>query len=123
MSAMDSIRAGIAQALGALADSGVTYRAGTTGSWSDLASAVLTADRPVGIGYDSDEDGEVSVQTGSCSVPAGVPALSVGAQIKDNTGAVWAVVDALAGVAVTFYRLKRMHLSDYAGPNRPGGER
>jgi hypothetical protein len=123
MSLMAEIRSGIATALATLADSGVTYRAGTTGTWLALASAVLTADRPVGIGYDGDEDGEVSVQTGTCSVPASTPALAIGAQIKDHTGAVWAVVDALAGVAVTFYRLKRMHLSDYAGPNRPGGER
>lgn len=123
MSAMDSIRAGIASALSALADSSLVYRAGTSGAWSSLANAVLTADRPAGIGYSEDEEGESSLQTATLSVPTGAPALAIGAQVRDYAQQVWAVTDALAGVAVTFYRLKRTHLSDVATPARQGTER
>lgn len=120
---MSSIRAGITAALSALADSSLVYRAGTTGSWTALTNGVLTTDRPSGIGYSEDEEGESSIQTATLSVPTGAPALAIGAQVRDYSNQVWAVTESLAGVAVTFYRLKRTILSDVATPARQGTER
>lgn len=119
-----AIRAGVNSALGILADSTLTYRLGTTGSWLAFTGGILNTDPPISLGYDEDEGGETQMQTGLLVCQFTSPTLSIGSQVKDYSGQGWAVVGVDRSVSAVMYRLRREILSNDAyGPNRPGNER
>lgn len=118
------IRAGVNHALNWLADSSLTYRAGTTGTWLAFSGGILNTDSPVGIGYDEDEGGEVQLETGLLVCQFTSATLDIGYQIKDYHGNAWAVLGVERSVAAVMYRVKRLRIGeDSYGPNRPGEER
>lgn len=118
------IRAGVSHALGYLADSALTYRAGTSGSWLTFTGGVFNTDPAIGIGYDEDEGGEVQLETGLLVAQFTSPSLEIGYQIKDYHGQGWAIVGVDRSVSAMLYRCRRERLADDAyGPERGGRER
>jgi len=117
-----AIRAGSNQALAALADASLVYRAGTSGAWIALPGAILNTDPPVSIGFDDDEGGEVQMQTGSLVCQFATVALDIGHQVRDFHSQVWAVVGIDRAAAAVIYRLKRERLSDAAYDGARGGK-
>jgi hypothetical protein len=98
----------------------VSYRLGTSGSFTALVGFVLTLDRVQGQEYDDNVDAYVMKRTGILKGPV-TPQLGKGYQIKDNiTGLTYAVED----VKIDVQQVCPVMLIDTTtlGPDRKGAK-
>ena len=116
-----AIRAGMDQAILALQDAAVFYRAGSSGAFAALSGAILNTDPPVSIGYDEDEGGETQMQTGTLLCRLTSTVLSIGDQVRDHQSQVWSVLGIDRTLSAVNYRIRREILSDAAYDKNRGG--
>ena len=118
---INAVRQGTNQAIGVLQDVAINYRSGTTGTWLPFPFGVLNTDPPVPVGWDEDDGGEVQMHSGQLVCRQTSPVLSIGDQLQDWQGQVWAVLGVDRSVAAVLYRLRREILSDAAYDRKRGG--
>lgn len=116
-----AIRSGVDQAILALSDSSVYYRAGGVGTFVALSGAILNTDPPVSISYEEDEGGETQYQTGTLLCRLTSTTLSIGDQVRDHQNKVWSVLGIDITLSCVNYRIRREILSDAAYDRNRGG--
>lgn len=110
---MTLIPAACASALSALATASgqtVQYRTTHAGVFAALSGAFLQQGAPVIVGYDDKRQAILAPQAARLKVPVGGVHLTPGAgnaEVKDQTGTVWAVVGVDHAVGQSIYELQR----------------
>jgi hypothetical protein len=115
--ASDILAAGLAT-LATVHGHSVSYRTGTSGSFTALPGFLLIQDRPQPHGFDGDREMETQTRGATLKGPL-MPALADGYQVKDEiTGIIYACYDPKVE-AQQIARLERVTVKEY-GADRKG---